>query len=242
MNIFQDLQIDYSNMMNDPQEFHASCVREAEKLRDILKADISPESVLKDILSNETPSAREDEYIKAEIEALYKESDDGMSVPALLKFAEQLRRLAKDIEYLARDKVLLRISKDNEGSIDKALAFELYKELRTRHNDWVDGMEMLARFDPDMKGKLEDVHKLAALPGNYSRGPQNLAHYIFRIDGDEDIFRMPHGVFYELRKRGVLPADFDCTKPNMMDAVEMFKNDFSSENPVYKVHVTEREV
>jgi hypothetical protein len=232
MNIFQDLQIDYSNMMNDPQDFHAQCVREADKLRDILKADISPESVLKGIVAENEVTPNELKHVQTVIDEVYNIADDQLSVVAMLELASQLKKLAKDLEYLARDKVMLQISKDNEGQIDKALAFDLYKELRERHNNWYDSMEMLSGFDAEIASKLDDVSKLPALPGNYSKGPQNLAHYIYRIDDDEDIFRMHYGVLRELNKRFNLDLN---TTMNMMDAHDFFKA-----NPQYNVHITQR--
>jgi len=233
MNIFQDLQIDYSNMMNDPQDFHSQCVREADKLKDILKADISPDSILKGIVDSTEITPRESKQVSVIINEVYEIADDQMSVVQMLELAAELRKLAKNLEYLARDKVMLQISKDNEGSIDKSLAFDLYKELRERHNDWFSSMELLAGFDPELANRMSDVEKLPALPGNYSKGPQNLAHYIYRIDDDEDIFRTHYGVLRELSK--LYPKLDINTTMNLMDA-----HDFLHAHPEFNVHITQR--
>src|SRR5215510_3632078 len=113
-NIFQDLQIDYSNMMNEPQDFHANCVREADKLREILKADISPESILKGIVADNPLDEDQVKANAAEIHRIYESVDKTFTIPEMLDFAERLRKLAKDVEYLARDKVMLKMSENSE--------------------------------------------------------------------------------------------------------------------------------
>jgi len=235
MNIFQDLQIDYSNMMNDPQDFHSQCVRESNRLKDILKADISPESILKGIVADNDVTPTEVTNIQDMVGKVYETADNEMSVVAMLELADQLKKLAKNLEYLARDKVMLQISKaaESTGFIDKSLAFDLYKELRERHNDWYSSMELLAGFDPELANKLTTIEKLPALPGNYSKGPQNLAHYIYRIDDDEDIFRTHYGVLRELNKRN--PQLSINTTMNLMDA-----HDFLHAHPEFNVHITQR--
>lgn len=229
MNIFQDLQIDYSNMMTDPQDFHQQCVNEAEKLKDILKADISVEHILKTRLENEevTPELAAD--IKATISNVYTSADNNYSVNAMVELASQLKQLAKDLEYLARDKIMLEMSATNP-SIDKSLAFDLYKELREKHNSWIDAMQMLAGFNNSIDAS--NLEKLQPMPGNYGK-PVNLIHYIFRVDDEDDIYRTHNAVLHRLVKDGKL--SYDQRHMNLMDAVDLFRS-----TPELNVQVTER--
>jgi hypothetical protein len=231
MNIFQDLQIDYSNMMSDPQDFHSQCVNAAEKLKDILKADISVEHILKTTLENESPTPEQTAKIKHFITLDYEEADETMSVVEIMEYSAQLKKLAKDLEFLARDKVMLEMSKNDETNIDKSLAFDLYKELRERHNAWVDGMEMLSGFDENINTAMTDIEKLPSMPGNYGKGPQTLVHYIFRFGDEDDVYRIHHSVLRRLEKEGHVID----THMNLMDAV-----DYLRANPELKVSITER--
>lgn len=229
MNIFQDLQIDYSNMMSDPQDFHSQCVNAAERLKDVLKADISVEHILKTTLDNTTVTPDFMNRIKGHVSYLYEEADEVMNVIEIMEYAAQLKKLAKDLEFLARDKVMLEMSKNDAHSIDKSLAFDLYKELRERHNAWVDGMEMLSGFDSSID--MDEIEKLPSMPGNYGKGPQTLVHYIFRFNDEDDIYRIHHTVLRRLEKEG---HEID-THMNLMDFMDYLKV-----HPELKISVTER--
>lgn len=215
--IFDDLGIDYSKMMSDPEDFDTQCLAAAERLREILRADNSVETFIKTAEDTYKGWGKFDTFLQD----LYEISDEEMPVGSLLVFANKLKKLAKEIEYMARDKATYEIA--NDVTFDKSVAFDMYKDLRVKHGQWVDAMELLG---------LYQTNKMPAMPGNYGRNAA-LSRWVFIVEGEDIPYRTHDGIIRRLIKDGY---DLDRGM-KLMDLV-----DFLQANPGLGIKATKVEV
>ena len=224
-NIFDDLGIDYSQMMTDPAIFWEQVLAGADKLKGILKADNSVDNYIKNKIEAENfDFVTEDVNFNTILDDLYSDADSLIPVGALHEFANKLRKLAKDIDYLARDKAMVEIATDQ--SIDKSLAFDMYKDLREKANQWVDAVSLL--------GIYKDAEKLPSMPGNYGGGLVNLTNYVFIFTADADKDKIPYREFTSVTRRLEREGHVLPEMKNKMDLV-----DYLRAHPELNVSITE---
>jgi len=221
--IFDDLGIDYSQMMTDPASFWEQVLEAAESLKKILKADNSVDNYIKNKIETEAFDFKAEGFDKV-LDELYSDADMSIPVGALHEFANKLRKLAKDIDFLARDKAMVEIASDQ--SIDKSLAFDMYKDLREKANQWVDAVNLL--------GIYNEADKLPSMPGNYG-GTISLTNYVFIFTDDADKDKIPYREFTSVTRRLEREGKVLPEMKNKMDLV-----DYLRAHPELNVQVSEQ--
>ena len=141
-----------------------------------------------------------------------------------MSLRNRLRKLAKDIDFLARDKAMVEMAGDQ--SLDKTLAADMYKDLREKANQWVDAVSLL--------GIYNGAEKLPPMPGNYGGGLVNLTNYVFIFMDDEDKDKIPYREFASVTRRLEREGRVIPEMKNKMDLV-----DFLRAHPELNVIVTE---
>jgi len=222
--IFDDLGIDYSQMMTDPGLFWDQVLEAAEKLKGILKAENSVDNYVKNKIAADNYDFKAEGFTKV-LDELYRDADESIPVGALHEFANRLRKLAKDIDFLARDKAMVEIASDQ--TIDKSLAHDMYKDLREKANQWVDAVSML--------GIYNGATKLPSMPGNYGGGLVNLTNYVFIFVDDADKDKIPYREFTSVTRRLEREGNVLPEMKNKMDLV-----DYLRAHPELKVQVSEQ--
>jgi hypothetical protein len=218
--IFEDLGIDYEIMLSEPALFWKQVEAGAERLKTILKADNSPDNYLK----NKVASADFDfsDYDK-HISNLLLEAEEVVPVGAIKELAKKFRRLASDLELMARDKAMLEVAADQ--TMDKSVAHDMYKDLQKIANQVVDMWNILHIS--------HQASKLPSMPGNYG-GNQTLVKYVFIFTGENQDgvpYREFTTVIRKLQKQGHIVPEMN----NLMDLV-----DYLRANPELGVTVSEQ--
>jgi hypothetical protein len=94
--IFEDLGIDFSDMMTDHKAFSERCLAEERKLADILKSDTSVKTFERRVLDEAAEASTPDKAVEL-FDAIY-ELGDTVSLPELARMIESARTLVKDLE------------------------------------------------------------------------------------------------------------------------------------------------
>jgi hypothetical protein len=173
--IFEDLEIDHSTMMTDPESFCQSVYDKADELVKVLKATNSITSFI-----NTLHNTDDMQDWKADLNNIYDEAEQ-MSVKGIMELAKMIRSLATDLETMAKNKATYQLASQGNVS-DKSLAHLQYTRLREAFNPIVDAFTTL--------GLYTEASKLAAMQGNYS-SPVGLVHIAFVFAGDnksEDLY------------------------------------------------------
>ena len=97
--IFNDLEIDHSEMMTEPQEFSDNVMFAAEKLKAILKGDNSIEHYIKGL----PKVAFDPKDFETVLTAVYNVAYEA-PIQHMKDMAAMLRKLASDVEYIATAK------------------------------------------------------------------------------------------------------------------------------------------
>jgi hypothetical protein len=217
--IFEDLGIDYEIMLSEPALFWKQVEAGAERLKTILKADNSVSSYMKRIEAEDFDFSRAEEWTQD----FYEYADANIPVGALKTMALKLKRLAADLELLARDKAMLEVATDQ--TLDKGVAHDMYKDLQKIANQVVDMWNIL--HIP------HQATKLPSMPGNYG-GNQRLNVYVFLFTGENQDgipYREFTTVIRKLEKQGHIVPEMS----NKMDLV-----DYLRANPELGVTVSEQ--
>jgi hypothetical protein len=144
--------------------------------------------------------------------AIYEAAEE-LPIEQLAQLADELRKLAKQVEAVAYTRVVQELTATN-GVVDKAILSDQYKRLRDSYNKIVDGWKALDIY--------RDATHLPAMPGNYG-STVGLIHYAFYFEGDDEPYLNYHSV---CRRIGIEPFH------NLMDTVEYIKA-----HPEHKVEV-----
>lgn len=193
--IFDDLSIDYKSMMKNPEGFAKQCYEAAESLKDILKADDSVSNYLRALPSEDVDT----KPFMSILNEAYRMADDDYPIVALQELANKMRKMAGDIEYLAKSKAANELA-SKQDVMDKRTAHQQYIRLREAFNQWVNAMGSLNLYKTDT---------LPAMPGNYG-DTVGLARYHFFFEGEEESYVIPQSV---CRRLGI-------ELMNLMDTIE----------------------
>jgi hypothetical protein len=199
--IYEDLEIDFSDMMKDPEAFKTRVFAKAEELKGILKEDNSIENYL-----NRLPKLTDRSGVGKftdELDGLYTWADNNLSIQEIMEVAKYLDKLAGQFRYMAKDKAASELA-SNIDRMDKATAHSQYQALRAAFGEWVKAMKVFG---------LGEYENLPSMPGNYGQSTL-LIHYIFVEKESGEQYRNPRVVS---RKLGREPM-------NLMDAVEFIEN------------------
>ena len=186
--IFEDLEIDFSDMMSNPGGFAQRVYDAAEKLREICKADTSTAAFM-ERYKDEGEEVTED--IKSAFDMVYDEVDKA-DLKYMVDAIEQARRLVRDLETAFRDRCIRQAAKEGKALGDKRIAHAQSTRLKDDFNLYVKAIGMFT-FGKDLNLKT-----LPNLPGNYGSGTSSLVHHVFELNGEQ--YRNHHVV---CRKLGI---------------------------------------
>ncbi len=185
--IFDDLEIDYSNMMKDPESFSKAVEEAANELKRILRASNSIENYIRNLPKDQTDLSS----FQKELDEIWTFAEANLSVGAYPKLSDMLRKMANDIDYLAKSKAANEMA-NSMGAVDKQTAHFQYTRLREAYNKYAGAMSTL---------NIAELVSLPSMPGNY--GPTvGLVHYLFQFEGDDEVYRNPYAVCKRLGIEG----------------------------------------
>jgi len=173
--IFEDLEIDFHDMLSNPAGFAERVYNKADELRAICKADTSTASFIeryKDI-GEVVPQDITDEFNE-----LY-ENIDKIDLKYMVDAIKQARKLVSDLETAFRDRCVYQAAQEGTAIGNKRVAHAQYTRLKDDFNLYVKSIGMFAF------GKAADLKPLPNLPGNYGSGTSSFVNYVFEIDGEQ---------------------------------------------------------
>ncbi len=173
--IFEDLEIDKSQMLSDPAKFAATLLEKADELAKICKSDTSVQKRAQQIKDSAKDATTPPEYIKA-LNAIYTGACDDLSLPEVLQLIDSVKDLVKDLENEVWDRTRREATMENSTVANKRLAHYRYVTLRKAYESFRNFNKV---FNPEIKLPI-----LPALPGNYGGGLNTMTHYLFTINGD----------------------------------------------------------
>ena len=210
--IFEDLEIDFSDMLTNPEGFAERVYEKAEELKAICKADTSVKSFEERYKAQgtETPSEITD-FINN-----YYDAVDDADLSIMVDAIKKAKKLVTDLETAFRDRCIRQAATEGTNIGNKRVAHAQYTRLKDDFNLFVKSFKMFS-FASDI-----DLKPLPNLPGNYGSGNVSLIYYVFELNGDQ--YRNHYAVS---RKVGI-------ESMNLMDTVEYF-----NAHPELGVKVTE---
>jgi hypothetical protein len=186
--IFEDLEIDFSDMLSNPEGFAQRVYDKAEELRAICKADTSTAAFME---RYKDQGETVPEEILQEFNSLY-ENIDAVDLSYMVDAIKQAKKLVSDLETAFRDRCMRQAAKEGIAIGNKRVAHAQYTRLKDDFNLYVKSIGMFAF------GKTADLKTLPALPGNYGVGSSAFVNYIFEVDGEQ--YRNHHVI---CRKLGI---------------------------------------
>lgn len=186
--IFEDLEIDFSDMLSNPEGFAERVYSRAEELKAICKADTSTNAYMEKYKDNSLPAP---DSILSSFNQIY-EDIDAADLDYMVDAIKQAKKLVSDLETAFRDRCMRQAAKDGLATGDKRVAHAQYTRLKDDFNLYVKSIGMFTF------GKEANLRTLPSLPGNYGSGTSNLINYIFELDGEQ--YRNHHVV---CRKLGI---------------------------------------
>ena len=173
--IFDDLEIDYSDMLTNPQGFAERVYEAADKLKAICKADTS-------IRSFEEKYKSEGITIPKELNDILNNFYDEVDVEDLNIMVDAIKmakKLVTDLETSFRDRCIRQAAKEGTAIGNKRVAHAQYTRLREDFNLYAKAFKVFTL------NQGEDLKQLPALPGNYGAGTSSLIHHVFYLGEDE---------------------------------------------------------
>ena len=200
--IFDDLEIDYSDMLTNPQGFAERVYEAADNLRAICKADTSTNSFIERYKSEGVPAPKS----LTDILNTYYDEVDVEDLNIMVDAIKQAKKLVTDLETAFRDRCVRQAAKEGTAIGNKRVAHAQYTRLRDDFNLYVKAFSVFTL------NKGTDLKPLPALPGNYGAGTTTLVHHVFELDGEQ--YRNHHAV---CRKLGI-------ELRSLMDLLEYIEN------------------
>ena len=172
--IFDDLEIDYHDMLSDPEAFMARVYDKADELKEILRSDTSLKAMEQKFKDNKQAAPTD---WANDLAALYKGADD-MPLDSLLDAIAQARKLVQDLETMFTDRCIYEAANQNNTIADKRTAHEQYTALKDATNSYIGALKVLKAFDN------HNFKLLPNMPGNYGSQTSNLIRYVFTYQGE----------------------------------------------------------
>ena len=186
--IFEDLEIDFHDMLSNPEGFAERVYAKAEELKAICKADTSVKAFEERYKENAKPLPK---IVADGFNDIY-EDIDSIDLEYMVEAIKAARQLVSDLETAFKDRCIRQAAKDGTAVGDKRLAHAQYTRLKDVFNLYVKSIGMFAAL------KTFDLKPLPNLPGNYGGGTTSFIHYVFELDGEQ--YRNHHIV---CRKLGI---------------------------------------
>jgi hypothetical protein len=185
--IFEDLGIDFSDMMTDHKAFSERCLAEERKLADILKSDTSVKTFERRVLDEAAEASTPDKAVEL-FDAIY-ELGDTVSLPELARMIESARTLVKDLETALHQRAVIEATTGNSPVSDKRFAHYQHTKLREAYEQY---RKFVASFF-----KVE-LKMIKGISGNFGSSLSPLERFTFEINGEQ--FMSPHPVIRRLGK------------------------------------------
>lgn len=200
--IFDDLEIDHSDMLSNPEGFAQRVYEAADKLRAICKADTSSNAFMERFKAQaeEMP-----ENVSDIINNFYDAVDD-IELKYMVDAIDKAKKLVRDLETAFRDRCIREAAKEGTDIGDKRVAHAQYTRLKDDFNLFVKAIGLFTA------GKEANLKPLPNLPGNYGSSSSTLVNYVFELDGEQ--FRNHRAV---CRKLGI-------ELRSLMDLLEYIEN------------------
>jgi len=209
--IFDDLEIDKSTMLSNPEGFLKAIHEKADELKEVCRKSVTIQS----LSSRYDDNRKEVPLVQQELLDTFYVELDNMTLDYMADAIQKVKRLATDLETAYKDRLIREASQASGTTQDKKLAHIQYSRLREAHEAFIKALPILGRSE------LVEA-KLPPLPGNYGGGNSTFVHYVFNIGDDE--YRNHYAV---CRKLGIE------TRP-LMDVI-----DYIEANPGLGVSVKE---
>lgn len=197
--IYDDLEIDYSDMMSDIEAFSERVNKKAEELREIMRSSNSVQDFLGSIKNVPTTKKA---AIEQAIGSIYKIADEA-EIEEIESIISLTKALVRDLETLKWWKAG-NIVAQSTSILDKRTAHEQYMRLREAYNQYAEAITVLGLGNPE---------KLKSMPGNYG-ATAGLPQYIFFEGDSEEGYRNHFAVAKKLNQ----------TFKSLMDAVEYVRS------------------
>lgn len=185
---FEDLELDFSDMMTNPTAFAKRVNHKAEELREGLKEDQSTAALMRRFKEIEKPA---DTSIHVLLNAVYNMADEELPLEQMPAIMTAVKKLMGDLETLFDDLAIRHLASESKSITNKKVLHAQYVTLRERFNDYADFMNGFMK---------QSIEKLPSLPGNYGRPSSGLKHYVFEYNGEQ--YRNPRAL---CRKIGIEP-------------------------------------
>lgn len=190
--ILEDLEIDKSDFLTDPESFAQRCFDKAEELKAICKEDKSLASYTASV-KERAQELQTPPHIQALIQNLFDEVDK-LEPAQIYPVIESVRRLIDDLGFTIKDKLSMELTNQSASVMDKRLAHQLYIRLHKMYQHYVETIKCLM---PQTKLPI-----IRALPGNYGAGLSPLSHLYYYFDDAPDDPYMNHRAV--IRKLGLV--------------------------------------
>lgn len=184
--IFEDLDIDFSDMLEEPKAFAARVKAKASELEVILKSDTSV-SALEQKVRDESKNAEVPTVVNEILDDLYQATDEA-TLPELVKTIERARLLVKELETAFSSRVMYDSVKDNSPVNDKKLAHFQHKRLREAYESYATFVEVFKEI------KLPVINGVS---GNFGSATP-LERIVFEYIPTNEQFMNPHPVIRRL--------------------------------------------
>lgn len=135
--IFEDLEIDTSDMQTDPAAFAARCISAANSLVDILRKDTSIgayEREVRNRAKDYTPSPVGNEVFEMFDSLL--ESCETLALEEVAMAIELSRKLTKDLENMLHSRAIAEATSSDSPLEHKKIAHSQHQKLRAAYEAW----------------------------------------------------------------------------------------------------------
>lgn len=178
--IFEDLEIDTSDLLTEPAEFAKRVIAKANELESVLKSDTSVSSFKRQIESR-SRSIKCPENIQQMFVDIYAAADES-SLEELVKIIDQAKELVRDLDTAFHSRAAYDSVKEKSPLADKRVAHAQHVKLREAYDSFSKFAKMFFDYTPPIiKGQS----------GNFGSSLSPLKTYVFVIDGDEFMNHFP---------------------------------------------------
>ena len=208
--IFDDLEIDTSDMLSNPKDFARRCAEKATELRGILRNSVSVATHTEDI-KDKAKGTKVPSHIQTMLNDLYSAIDDLDDPADVIPCVDAIRRMVGDVDYIFKDKVSREVTMMSASVMDKRVAHQLYISLKKVYEHF---KVTISIIDKNLVARMPDIPTMS---GNYGGNLEPLKTYLYVFDDEpgEEYWNW----YSVARKLGI----YEDTK-NYQDFVEYLDN------------------
>ena len=174
--IFEDLEIDTSDMQTNPAAFADRCIKAANSLVDILRKDTSIGAYEREIRArakDHTPSAKASEFFE-EFDYIL-EMCENFDLEEVAMAIELSRQLTKNLENMLHSRAIAEATSSDSPLEHKKIAHSQHQKLRTAYEAW-------AKFAFLFNGYKAPIMK--AQSGNFGNNVSSTTRHVYFVYED----------------------------------------------------------